>query len=46
MSSIKKFFNNKNIFITGGTGTFGKAMIDFLLKTLNQNQLLFSLEMK
>ena len=32
MSSIKKFFNNKNIFITGGTGTFGKAMIDFLLK--------------
>ena len=32
MSSIQKFFNNKNIFITGGTGTFGKAMIDFLLK--------------
>ena len=32
MSSIQKFFNNKNIFITGGTGTFGTAMIDFLLK--------------
>lgn len=32
MRSIKKFFNNKNIFITGGTGTFGKAMIDFLQK--------------
>ena len=32
MTSIQKFFNNKNIFITGGTGTFGTAMIDFLLK--------------
>ena len=32
MISIKKFFQNKIIFITGGTGTFGKAMIDFLLK--------------
>ena len=32
MSSIQKLFNNKNIFITGGTGTFGTAMIDFLLK--------------
>ena len=32
MTSIQKFFNNKNILITGGTGTFGTAMIDFLLK--------------
>jgi len=32
MNSIKNFFKNKNIFITGGTGTFGKAMINFLLK--------------
>ncbi len=32
MSKIKKFFNKKSIFITGGTGTFGKAMINFLLK--------------
>ena len=32
MSSIQKFFNNKNIIITGGTGTFGTAMINFLLK--------------
>ena len=46
MSAIKKFFNNKNIFITGGTGTFGTAMINFLMKNSNQNQLLFSLEMK
>ena len=27
MSTIRKFFNKKNIFITGGTGTFGTAMI-------------------
>tara|TARA_Y100000816_G_C26051114_1_gene551119 strand:- start:244 stop:1230 length:987 start_codon:yes stop_codon:yes gene_type:complete len=32
MKIIKKFFDKKNIFITGGTGTFGKAMINFLLK--------------
>jgi UDP-N-acetylglucosamine 4,6-dehydratase len=35
MKTIKKFFSNKNIFITGGTGTFGKAMINFLLKSSN-----------
>ena len=29
---IKKFFTNKKIFITGGTGTFGIAMIKFLIK--------------
>jgi len=27
----KNFFDKKNIFITGGTGTFGSAMIKFLL---------------
>lgn len=35
MSTIRKFFNKKNIFITGGTGTFGTAMINFLIKNSN-----------
>ena len=30
-----KFFKNKNILITGGTGTFGTAMINYLLKISN-----------
>ena len=46
MSTIRKFFNKKNIFITGGTGTFGTAMINFLIKIQIQNQLLFFQEMK
>ena len=32
MIKNSKFFDKKNIFITGGTGTFGKAMINYLLK--------------
>ena len=35
MNTIKKFFYKKNIFITGGTGTFGTAMINFLIKNSN-----------
>ena len=29
---MKNFFNGKNILITGGTGSFGKKFIKFLLK--------------
>ena len=28
----KKFFKNKNLLITGGTGSFGKAFVKYLLK--------------
>ena len=29
---LKKELNNKRIFITGGTGSFGKNLIKYLLK--------------
>jgi len=29
---VKKFFKGKNILITGGTGSFGKELINYLLK--------------
>ena len=29
---IKKFFKGKNILITGGTGSFGKELINYLSK--------------
>jgi UDP-glucose 4-epimerase len=32
---MKKIFKNKTILITGGTGSFGKAMISYLLKNVN-----------
>ncbi len=28
----KKFFNNKTVFITGGTGSFGQALVETILK--------------
>jgi len=28
----KNFFKNKNLLITGGTGSFGKALVEFLIK--------------
>ena len=28
----KNFFKNKTIFITGGTGSFGKNMVRYLIK--------------
>ena len=28
---IKNFFKNKSLLITGGTGSFGKAFVNFLL---------------
>ena len=32
ISGIKKFFKNKKILITGGTGTFGSSFIKFVIK--------------
>ena len=32
ISGIKKFFKNKTILITGGTGTFGSSFIKFVIK--------------
>jgi len=32
---MKKIFHNKIILITGGTGSFGKAMTSYLLKNIN-----------
>jgi UDP-N-acetylglucosamine 4,6-dehydratase len=29
---IKNFFKNKSLLITGGTGSFGKAFVEYLLK--------------
>ena len=28
----KNFFNNKTIFVTGGTGSFGKSFLNFVVK--------------
>ena len=35
MKISSSFFKNKKIFITGGTGTFGTAMIKYLIKNFN-----------
>jgi UDP-N-acetylglucosamine 4,6-dehydratase len=32
-------FNNKNILITGGTGSFGKAFVSYILKNYKPNKL-------
>ena len=32
---MKKFLDNKNILITGGTGSFGKKFIEIVLKKFN-----------
>ncbi len=39
MELNKKFFLNKRIFITGGTGTFGTSMIKNLLSNYNVNKI-------
>ena len=33
---IYDMINNKSILITGGTGSFGRNLTSFLLKTINQ----------
>ena len=41
-----KFLNNKTILITGGTGSFGKALLrKILFSKLNIKKLLYSVEM-
>ena len=40
--NIKKFFKNKNILITGGTGSFGRATTEYLLKTDPKKIVIFS----
>ena len=37
--------NNKNIFITGGTGSFGKMFTKFIIKNFKPKSLLYSQEM-
>ena len=32
MKKINNFFKNKNILLTGGTGTFGQNFIQFLIE--------------
>ncbi len=39
---IKTFFKNKNILITGGTGSFGKATTEYLLKANPKKIVIFS----
>ena len=39
-SKLKKLFNNKTILITGGTGSFGKACTNILLKNFNLKKIL------
>jgi alcohol-forming fatty acyl-CoA reductase len=34
-SEIYKFYKNKSVFITGGTGFLGKALIEKLLRSCN-----------
>ena len=39
MRNVNKFFKNQKIFITGGTGTFGLAMIKYLIKNSKPKQI-------
>jgi len=39
-SRLKKFFNRKNILITGGTGSFGNACTKILLKYFNLKKII------
>ena len=36
---LRVMFNNKNILVTGGTGSFGKAFIKKILKLYNPKKL-------
>ena len=39
-SKLKKFFNKKNILITGGTGSFGKVCTQILIKYFNLKKII------
>ena len=40
LMNLKKFFNQKVILITGGTGSFGKSFIKYLLKNFNLKKII------
>lgn len=35
-SNIQKFFNNKSVFVTGGTGFLGKLLVNKLIRSCPQ----------
>ena len=37
-----KYLKNKNLFISGGTGSFGKKMISYILKTTDVKIIIYS----
>ena len=37
----KLIFKNKNIFITGGTGSFGNQMVEYLIKQSPKKIIIF-----
>ena len=43
---MTKFFSNKNVLITGGTGSFGNAVLRKLLKLKAKNIVIFSRDEK
>ena len=43
---MTKFFSNKNVLITGGTGSFGTAVLRKLLKLKAKNIVIFSRDEK
>ena len=43
---MKNFFKNKIFLITGGTGSFGSQMIDYLIKTKIDKIIIFSRDEK
>ncbi len=40
MTNIDKIFSNKNLLVTGGTGTFGNAFVKSVLDNYNPNKLI------
>ncbi|XP_014250131.1 putative fatty acyl-CoA reductase CG8306 [Cimex lectularius] len=45
-SRVKAFFNGKNVFLTGGTGFVGIALVEKLLRTTNVNKVYLLLRTK
>ena len=38
--NMKKYFKNKTILITGGTGSIGKELLNYILKNLDVKKLI------
>lgn len=45
LDSVKDLVNNKTVFITGGTGTFGHKITEILLNHYQPKKLLYFQEM-